>query len=130
MNRIPKASGLTLFALLLLTAPVAAQANVAGKWTLLLESPQGIAEISATLEQDGTTVTGVLELPDVEAVAMSNGMIEENKLTFILTMSFQGQEIAMEVTADLYHLARIGVLVPHVHCGHAAFDPREKLQLV
>jgi len=101
MNRITKASGLTLFTLLVLTAPVAAQVNVAGKWMLLLETPDQVAELTATLEQDGTTVTGVLELPDVEAIAMSNGMIEENKLTFILTMSFQGQEIAMEVTAEV-----------------------------
>ena len=101
MNRITKASGLTLFTLLVLTAPVAAQVNVAGKWMLLLETPDQVAELTATLEQDGTTVTGVLELPDVEAVAMSNGMIEESKLTFILTMSFQGQEIAMEVTAEV-----------------------------
>ncbi len=101
MNRITKATGLTLFALLVLTAPVAAQVTVAGKWMLLLETPDQLAELTATLEQDGTTVTGVLELPEVEAVAMTNGMIEENKLTFILMMSFQGQEIAMEVTAEI-----------------------------
>ena len=84
MNRITKATGLTLFALLVLTAPVAAQVNVAGKWTLLLESPQGPAELIAVLEQDGATVTGVLELELAEGVEMTNGMIEENKLTFIL----------------------------------------------
>ena len=101
MNRITKATGLTLFALLVLTAPVAAQVNVAGKWTLLLESPQGPAELIAVLEQDGATVTGVLELELAEGVEMTNGMIEENKLTFILTLSVQGQEIAMEVTAEV-----------------------------
>ena len=110
MNRITKATGLTLFALLVLTAPVAAQVNVAGKWALLLESPQGPAELIAVLEQDGATVTGVLELPDVESVAMTDGMIEENKLTFILLMSFQGQEIAMSVTAEVDGEAMTGMI--------------------
>ena len=101
MNRIAKVSGLCLFVLLAMTVRVAAQANVAGNWTLTFDSPQGPAEVSAVFAQEGSTVTGALEVPMVEEAEMSDGMIEENKLTFLFHVSFDAQWYTLEVEAEV-----------------------------
>ena len=101
MNRIARVAGLSLFVLLATTSSVAAQANVAGNWILTLDSPQGPADVTAVFAQDGDTVTGELELPMVEAAEMSEGKIDGNKLTFLLSVSFDGTWYTLEVEAEV-----------------------------
>ncbi len=101
MNRIARVAGLPLLVLLAMTSSVAAQENVTGHWTLSLESPQGPADIMAVFVQDGTTVTGELELAIVESVEMSEGKMEGNKLTFLLSVSVDGQYFTVEVEAEV-----------------------------
>lgn len=99
MNRIATAAALSLVALLSLTAPVAAQANVAGNWTMTVEAPDGPREITAVFTQDGSTVEGALDVPMVGGAEMSDGMIEEDTLTFLMHVDFDGQWFAIEVEA-------------------------------
>lgn len=101
MNRIARVAGLSLFVLLAMTASVAAQANVAGHWTLTLDSPQGPADVAAVFTQDGNTVTGELDIPTVEDSEMSEGKIEGNTLTFLLSVAFDGQWYTLEVEAEV-----------------------------
>jgi hypothetical protein len=94
-------SAASLVALMAFVAPAHAQANVAGNWTFSISGPQGLAEVAAVLAQDGSTVTGELSLPQVEASEMSDGMIEGNKLTFLLHVSFDGQWYTLDAMADV-----------------------------
>ena len=102
MNRIAKVAGACLFVLSAMTVPVAAQANVAGSWILIFESPQYPAELTAVFAQDGSTVTGEIEVPEmVEAAEMSDGLMEENKLTFLFHVSFDALWYTLEVEAEV-----------------------------
>ena len=102
MSRIAKVSGACLFVLSAMTAPVAAQANVAGSWTLIFDSPQYPAELTAVFAQDGRTVTGEIEIPEmVEAGEMSDGVMEGNKLTFLFHVSFEAVRYTLEVEAEV-----------------------------
>ena len=83
MNRIANVAGACLFLLLAMAVPAAGQANVAGSWTLTFESPEYAAELSAVFAQNGSTVTGAVDVPMFEATEVSEGLIEENKLTLL-----------------------------------------------
>ena len=101
MNRIARAAGLTVIALVSLSLPVAAQANVAGTWQLVVEGPGGPGHIDAVFAQEGQTVTGTLEVEQLGSAEMSEGLVEENKLTFLLHVDFDGQWFTVEVSADV-----------------------------
>ena len=101
MNRIAKAAALSLVAALALSAPVAAQVNVAGNWVLTVQGPEGPADITADFEQDGATVEGTLEIVELGGAEMSDGMVEENTLSFLLHIDFDGQWFTIEGEADV-----------------------------
>lgn len=101
MNRIAKTAGLTLVALLALTAPVQGQADVSGSWILTVQSPEAGGDVTAVFAQDGGTVTGALESPMVGGLEMTDGKIEDGKLTFLLHVDFDGQGYTVEVSADV-----------------------------
>jgi hypothetical protein len=116
MHRIRIASLLSLFAVLVVAAPASAQANVAGKWVLTVQSPEGGTDVTAVFAQDGTTVTGALESPMVGGMDMADGKLEGNKLTFVAHVDYDGQMFAIEVSADVegdamrgsFYLAEMG----------------------
>ena len=103
MNRIAKVAGPCLFGLLALTVPVGAQANVAGSWTLAFDSPEYPAELSVVLAQDGNIVTGAVEVPMFEATEVSDGLVEENRLTllFRFRVSVDAPWFTLEVEAEV-----------------------------
>jgi redox-regulated HSP33 family molecular chaperone len=94
-------AGIALLALAVQVAPAMAQANVAGAWTLTLEGPEGPVDTAIVLTQDGATVSGTIEMDQVDYAELSDGMIEGNTLTFMLIISVQGQEIALEATGEV-----------------------------
>jgi hypothetical protein len=118
MNRIAKAVGLSVIALMALTFPLAAQANVAGNWQIVVEGPEGPSYIDAVLAQEGEAVTGTFEVEQIGSAEISDGMVEENKLTFVLHVDFEGQFFTVEVSADIdgdamtgeFYLAEFGAM--------------------
>lgn len=100
MNRIAKL-GLTLVALLAMTLPVAAQANVAGNWVLTVDAPESPGDIVAVFAQDGASVTGTLEVPMMGGAEMSEGTVEADTFSFILELDIEGQWITIEVEAEV-----------------------------
>jgi hypothetical protein len=100
-NKIITIAGIALLALAVQATPAMAQANVAGTWTLTLEGPEGPVDAEIVLTQDGGSVMGTVNMPDVDAADLSDGMVEGNTLTFLLVLDVQGQEIALEGTGEV-----------------------------
>ena len=101
MKRIITWSGLALLAAVVLAAPASAQANVAGMWTITIQGPEGPAEAQAELVQDGSTFTGTISVDQAEGASIDNGTIEGNTISFVLTVSVQGQSFPLEVTGEV-----------------------------
>src|SRR5881394_4240633 len=57
-------------------------ANLAGKWMVTMESPQGSAQSAMTLEQKGTKLTGTFANPHADGTFPVNGEIKDGTLAF------------------------------------------------
>ena len=85
-------------ALLLAFAPVTALAatDVTGTWTgAMAGGDNGGFQLSFTFKQDGTTLTGTVKGPQGDPIAISNGKIDGDKISF--TVVIQG---GMTITHD------------------------------
>lgn len=101
MKRIITWSGLAMLALVVLAAPASAQANVAGTWAITIQGPEGPAEAQAELVQEGATFTGTISVDQAEGAEIGEGTIEGNTISFVLTVSVQGQSFPLEVTGEV-----------------------------
>lgn len=75
-------------ALFLLLAVSAFAADIDGKWTGNIESPNGPIALSYTFKADGNTLTGSMAGPDGMEIKIDNGMIDGNNLSFSVTINF------------------------------------------
>lgn len=92
MARFLSPIGLSAVALSLINLPATAQdVDVTGNWELYLNSPQGPATIYAAFTQEGTAVTGTVELSEVPEAEISDGVVEESTLAFQLHVLYEGQ---------------------------------------
>jgi len=80
---------IVLFALVLTASPLlgssvtsvrAQDANVAGNWTLTMETPQGVRDINLTFTQEELELGGTIEL--MNSTRPLTGKVEGNKVTF------------------------------------------------
>jgi hypothetical protein len=77
--------------------PVFAATDVTGTWTGTLNAPDGTTfPLTFNFKQDGTKVTGTVLGPQGDPLAIDNGKIDGDKLTF--TVSFNGMTISHECT--------------------------------
>ncbi len=93
MTRLLTRLGVFAVAMALIALPAAAQdVDVAGEWELSFQDPQGGGPVSLhlVLEQEGTTVTGTVQLSAVPEARMSNGMVDGSTLSFGLEVLFDG----------------------------------------
>jgi len=83
-------------ALLLAAAPaVGAQStNVSGNWKLTLETPNGTANPSLVLKQDGEKLTGTYKGRFGESPL--EGAVKGKEIKFTVKVNAQGQEILLE----------------------------------
>lgn len=106
-QRSMSALPLALLALTLLSAPALAQDNVAGTWIFTVESPDGSAgtmDIPFVFEQDGTAVSGTVDLsviPQVQGARIADGEFVDGVLFFLLHVSAEGAVLTAEVEADV-----------------------------
>jgi hypothetical protein len=75
------------------TVTALAAIDVSGTWTGSMAGPDGNAgfQLSFTFKQDGAKVTGTVQGPQGEPIAISDGKIDGNTLTF--NVSFNGMTI-------------------------------------
>lgn len=81
---------------LALNVVAGAQGNVAGAWELAINGPQGMITAGATLKQDGDKLTGTINSPQGDAEM--TGSIQGNTMT--LTFSIAGPDGPLEIKLD------------------------------
>jgi hypothetical protein len=82
------------------TASVRA-ADITGTWSTEMKTPDGQSfPLTFTFKQDGVTLTGTVQGPQGDPIAVSNGKIDGDKFTF--DVSFNGMTIhhSCAVTGD------------------------------
>ena len=93
-------------ALLCAAAVAAFAADVDGKWTSSVTTPQGELPLVFVLKADGAKLTGTLQLADFKPADLKDGKIDGDKLTFeaelefganIFTLSFNGAQAGDEI---------------------------------
>jgi hypothetical protein len=82
---------------LVLTASTARAADVTGSWVAESTMPDGSTfQLSFTFKQDGAALTGTVEGPQGDAIAISDGKVDGNKISF--KVSFNGMTISHDGT--------------------------------
>ena len=97
MKKLLGACAALILALNTMTAFAAT--DVTGTWTTQMASPSGESmQITFTFKQDGAKLTGSVVGPQGNAIDISNGKIEGDKLTF--EVSFNGTTISHDGTVS------------------------------
>jgi hypothetical protein len=76
-------------------AASALAADVDGKWTGNITTPDGEAPVSLTLKADGATLTGTTTGPDGSETKIADGKIDGNNLSFSVTFDFGGMPLTI-----------------------------------
>jgi hypothetical protein len=82
----------------MMSAATALAADVTGKWTATAQTPNGDFALTFTFKQDGANLTGTVQGPQGDPIAISNGKVDGDKLTF--DVSFNGMTIHHECAVD------------------------------
>ena len=89
-------------ALMMTLTPITARAatDVTGTWTGEIKSPDGSAgfQISFTFKQDGDKITGAVQGAQGDPIAISEGKVDGDKITF--KVAFNGMPISHEGTVS------------------------------
>ena len=81
-------------ALLLLTVSAFA-ADVDGKWTGSVSTPNGDIPVSFNFKADGTMLNGSMAGPDGGDIAIKDGMIDGSNISFWLSLDFGGNALKL-----------------------------------
>ena len=82
---------------LILVASMAFAAPIDGKWVGEIPGMDGNPmKLSYTFKADGATLTGSTTGPDGKEMAIKEGKIDGDKISFSITLDFGGQEMKME----------------------------------
>jgi hypothetical protein len=81
------------------SAASAIAADVTGTWTATAQTPNGDGfQLSFTFKQDGANLTGTVQGPQGDPIAISNGKVDGDKFTF--DVSVNGMTIHHDCTVD------------------------------
>ena len=83
--------------LLLFSAPAFA-AGVDGDWSGSLDTPNGPVQVSYTFKSDGAALTGSTTGPDGSKVAIKDGRIDGDKISFSVDFDFGGTPTTFKYT--------------------------------
>ena len=84
---------------MMLSAVTALAADVTGTWTGQSTGPDGNSmQLSFTFKQDGAALTGTVQGPMGDAMAITNGKVDGDKFSF--DVSFNGMTITHQCTVD------------------------------
>ena len=88
---------MVMFALVFVAAPARA-ADVDGKWSGSLDTPMGAIQVGFNFKADGATLNGTTTGPDGGDIAIKNGKIDGNKISFVVSIDFGGMAIDLNYT--------------------------------
>jgi hypothetical protein len=86
-----------MFTLVLVAAPARA-ADVDGKWTGSLDTPMGAIQVGFNFKADGAALTGTTTGPDGAEVAIKNGKVDGDKISFVVSIDFGGMAFDLNYT--------------------------------
>jgi hypothetical protein len=81
--------------LFLAAAAPAFAADIDGKWAGSIDSPNGQINVGFTFKADGAKLTGTTTGPDGAEVAIKDGKIEGNNVTFKVSLDFGGMPLEL-----------------------------------
>jgi hypothetical protein len=84
-----------LFAIAMLLVSAAFAADVDGKWTGTMDTPNGAVPVGFTFKADGAKLDGSTMGPDGKDIKIADGKVDGNNITFSVTIDFQGMPITM-----------------------------------
>ena len=83
----------TLAVILVLCTLSAFAADVDGKWSGAISTPNGDFPVSYTLKADGAKLTGTLINGDGSSVPLTDGKVDGANITFTVTIDFGGMPL-------------------------------------
>ncbi len=86
-----------LLAVVLLTIPLTA-ATVDGKWAGSIDTPMGPLPVTYDFKADGATLNGATGTPDGGTIAIKNGKIDGDKISFTVDLDFGGMAFSLSYT--------------------------------
>jgi len=86
---------LALGVMLLVFAFTAAAADVDGKWSGTVATPQGDFNMAFTFKADGATLNGTMVGLDGKDSAIKEGKVDGNNISFAVDLDFGGQSITL-----------------------------------
>ena len=85
------------FALMLVAVPARA-ADVDGKWTGSLDTPMGTVPVGFSFKADGASLSGTTTGPDGSEIAIKNGKVDGDKISFTVDLDFGGMAFTLSYT--------------------------------
>jgi len=89
---------LFMLAAVLLAAAPARAADVDGKWGGSIDTPMGAININFTFKADGPALTGAMSGPDGGDIAIKNGKIDGDRISFVVSLDFGGMAFDLNYT--------------------------------
>ena len=107
---------------LIISTPVHAQSSVAGAWDLAIQGPEGPITATATLKQDGESVTGSIETP--QGAAEMKGTYKGKALNMAFTIQGPNGAIDIKVNSEVDGTSMKGII--DFGMGMADFTAKKK----
>ena len=89
-----------LIGLVLMTASAFA-ADIDGKWSGSLDTPNGAIAVGFNFKADGATLTGTTTGPDGTETKIADGKVDGNKVTFNVTIDFGGMPFTIAYKGEV-----------------------------
>ncbi len=94
-----KSARASAFAAILALSSVAAfAADITGKWSAEVSGPQGSFTLGYEFKQDGAKFTGTVNGPQGDPIAIHDGKIDGDKISFFIT--FAGPQGDLKITNE------------------------------
>jgi hypothetical protein len=86
-----------ILGILFLAVPASA-ADVDGKWTGMIDTPNGAVNVGFTFMANGAALTGSTTAPDGSEVPIKDGKIDGDKIAFNVELDFGGMPFVLNYT--------------------------------
>jgi hypothetical protein len=84
-----------------LFSSLAQAADVSGTWTASFETQVGTQNYTYVFQVQGTTLTGTAKSNLVGEVALENGKVDGNKISFVENAMYQGMPITFNYSGEI-----------------------------
>ena len=94
------ASALLLMSAVSVAAAQRLLADISGTWIVSGQSPNGATESTAVFKQDGTALTGTIDIADIGSAKVA-GTVKGDTVRFGFSIDVQGNQIPVQVSGVL-----------------------------